>query len=302
LSSGEAENNANCTAVCEAVFIRNLFAEIGHHMIVRLHTDSSAARAMSQRLGPGKVKHMEVKTMFLQHMVKKKELEVVKEKTLEQIADLGTKFHGVYDHYRLLRMNGFVHENGTQIKTPETSRKNKRKGKRDVEDDQSTKEESEKHEDYEVNVIENDIESNLYLMLSKPVVTIIKNHLQIEKREGNDGKDHYICVMSVFFMILNMMFFAIEIVDKILKVKEWFIKDEKVKMKVEETGECRSIMTQSIAHFSRTSTRPCVSDLKGNQVQHAGVFEVVKIDGEEYLRNISTEVEMMPRKTNPFRR
>ena len=59
-------------------------------------------------------------------------------------------------------------------------------------------------------------------------------------------------------------------------------------------------MTQSIAHFYRESARPCVSDMKGNQASQAGVFEVVKIEDKEYLRNISTEVEMVPRQHNPL--
>ncbi len=41
-----------------------------------LHTDSTAARAMALRGGPGSVKHVDLKMMFIQELVKKKIVDV----------------------------------------------------------------------------------------------------------------------------------------------------------------------------------------------------------------------------------
>ena len=47
-----------------------------------LYTDSPAARAMAMRSGPGKVKHIDLKMLFIQELIAKKFVEVKKIGTL----------------------------------------------------------------------------------------------------------------------------------------------------------------------------------------------------------------------------
>ena len=67
LSSGEAEFGAQVKGSVEIVFIGNImkFWRLAHELVIR--SDSSAARAMANRLGVGKrTKHLEVQWLWLQ--------------------------------------------------------------------------------------------------------------------------------------------------------------------------------------------------------------------------------------------
>ena len=91
LSSGEAEFYGLSALAQEAVFLVNLVAELGWDMKARLHTDSSAAKAIALRQGTGKVKHLEIRALHLQDMVKQKYVELAKIQGEENPADLGTR-------------------------------------------------------------------------------------------------------------------------------------------------------------------------------------------------------------------
>ena len=76
----------------EGLAMRSLMKELfGRDFKIILHTDSTAARAMAMRSGPGKVKHIDLKMMFIQELIAKKLVEVRKINTLVNCADLLTK-------------------------------------------------------------------------------------------------------------------------------------------------------------------------------------------------------------------
>ena len=60
-------------------------------MKLRLHTDSSGAKSIANRVGCGRLRHMEARGLWLQQQVKGKELEVWKVAGQNNVADLGTK-------------------------------------------------------------------------------------------------------------------------------------------------------------------------------------------------------------------
>ena len=92
LSSGEAEFVALHQGVLEGLAARSLLSEVfDRDFKLALHTDSTAARAMALRSGPGRVKHVDLKMMFIQEFVKAKIVEVRKIGTLHNPADLLTK-------------------------------------------------------------------------------------------------------------------------------------------------------------------------------------------------------------------
>ena len=58
---------------------------------IRLRLDSSAAKAISQRSGVGRVRHLEVRTLWLQAKVCEKKIYVIKQDGETNTADIGTK-------------------------------------------------------------------------------------------------------------------------------------------------------------------------------------------------------------------
>lgn len=91
LSSGEAEFYGGVSAVAEGCLLHHIYKFFGFDLQKGLWLDSTAAKAISQRLGVGRVKHLEIRTLWLQRLVKAKEFQVLKEDTAENVADIGTK-------------------------------------------------------------------------------------------------------------------------------------------------------------------------------------------------------------------
>ena len=90
-NSCEAEWYGVATASGEGLFMKHLLLRLGVDLELRVHTDSSAAKAVGLRLGSGKLRSLEVKTLWVQHEVKAKRLQLYKTAGDRNIADLGTK-------------------------------------------------------------------------------------------------------------------------------------------------------------------------------------------------------------------
>ena len=60
-------------------------------MTACLKEDASASIGMAARLGPGRLKHVEIKHFALQHWVRQERLNLDKVTTTEQLADIMTK-------------------------------------------------------------------------------------------------------------------------------------------------------------------------------------------------------------------
>jgi hypothetical protein len=91
LSSGEAEFYANGKAIAHALFFLYLMKEMGRVVKVRAGTDTSAARGVLQRAGPGRIRHLQTRFLWVQERVKAKEVEEYAEKGEDTGADIGTK-------------------------------------------------------------------------------------------------------------------------------------------------------------------------------------------------------------------
>ena len=92
LSSGEAESYALGTGACECLAVKSVLTELDEEVEVVLESDSSAAISSQSRLGMGRMKHVQIKYMFLQQMVKSKLLSLKKVPGTENTADIGTKY------------------------------------------------------------------------------------------------------------------------------------------------------------------------------------------------------------------
>ena len=92
LSSGEAELNAMLKAASEGLQLQYLLQEIGERKELHLRGDSSASHGTLQRLGSGRVKHLQTRQLWLQEKVFNNELTVEKIPRQQNWADLMT--HG----------------------------------------------------------------------------------------------------------------------------------------------------------------------------------------------------------------
>ena len=90
-SSGEAELYAAVRGASEALGLRSMARELGWNWTIRMWTDSSACKGTCNRSGHGKMKHLDVETLWLQEVVKNKEVELNKIAGEENMADLLTK-------------------------------------------------------------------------------------------------------------------------------------------------------------------------------------------------------------------
>jgi hypothetical protein len=58
--------------------IKSVFMEMGLEVEAQVNMDSSAARSISSRTGAGRVRHVEVRELWVQEMVVRGELSIIK--------------------------------------------------------------------------------------------------------------------------------------------------------------------------------------------------------------------------------
>ena len=91
LSSGEAELMALVKASTEAIGLTQLAASWGLTLDARVHVDSSAALAVVQRRGCGKLRHVRIGHLWVQELASEELVSFVKVRGAVNPADLMTK-------------------------------------------------------------------------------------------------------------------------------------------------------------------------------------------------------------------
>ena len=91
-SSAESEFYSAVTGAQNLIGLISLAADLGYTVKASLGIDSSAAKAILQRRGISKLRHLHTKALWVQQAVANKVFEVFKAKGTENPADLGTKF------------------------------------------------------------------------------------------------------------------------------------------------------------------------------------------------------------------
>ena len=93
LSSGEAEYYGIVKAASVAIGARSLSADLGveFQQSIAVLSDASAAIGICNRIGVGKVRHIEVTQLWVQEKVANKEIVIHKVPTEENLADALTK-------------------------------------------------------------------------------------------------------------------------------------------------------------------------------------------------------------------
>jgi hypothetical protein len=108
LSSGEAEFYAIIEGASRALGIQALMVDMGFECSVRMKSDSSAGRAISLRKGTGKLRHLQVKYLWIQDALFEKRLVIEKVKGVENPADVGTKFLMAHEIQNVTKRYGFL--------------------------------------------------------------------------------------------------------------------------------------------------------------------------------------------------
>ena len=90
-SSGEAEYYALVRAASEALGMQSLMRDMGWDAKISLLVDSSAAKSIASRTGLGKLRHVEIKFLWLQEAVRKKKVVLSKVRGDVNPADVLTK-------------------------------------------------------------------------------------------------------------------------------------------------------------------------------------------------------------------
>ena len=92
LSSGEAELISMSDDGKEGRFLQQILEEIeGHEVPILLYCDSSAAIGSAKRMGVGKIRHLELRELWIQEQVAQKKLQVEKIQSSDNDADILTK-------------------------------------------------------------------------------------------------------------------------------------------------------------------------------------------------------------------
>ena len=114
LSSCEAELYAANAAIAEGLFLVRVCTflcgdqkdENSGEVKMKLHVDSSAAMGTIQRAGFGRMKHLQIRHLFLQDLLRMKVFSLHKISTKMNPADLGTKKLGLERRKDLGRLIG----------------------------------------------------------------------------------------------------------------------------------------------------------------------------------------------------
>ena len=104
LSSGEAELNGALKGASELLGASSLLSELGHEMQLGLEGDSTACQGTLHREGAGKVKHLEVRQLWLQSHIRDGRIRFQKIPREGNSADAMTKHWGPDAHAHFLRI------------------------------------------------------------------------------------------------------------------------------------------------------------------------------------------------------
>ena len=105
-SSGEAEYYALVRAAAEGLGMQSIMKDMGWGASITVWVDSSAAKSIASRVGLGKVRHMEVRILWLQEVVKAKRVQIRKVAGDRNPADVLTKPKSIKESAGLLELVG----------------------------------------------------------------------------------------------------------------------------------------------------------------------------------------------------
>ena len=93
LSTGESELRALSRGVVEGQHLRHLLEDLGFPDVrIRVKSDATAALSNAAKLGPGRMRHVMVSSVYVKECVRRKQVQLAKVSSEDNIADLNTKY------------------------------------------------------------------------------------------------------------------------------------------------------------------------------------------------------------------
>jgi len=108
LSSGEAEFYEIVEGASRSLGVQALMEDMGFECAIVMKSDSSAGRSISLRKGTGKVRHLQVKYLWIQDALFDKRLTLEKVKGTDNPADIGTKYLMAHEVKAVAEKFGFI--------------------------------------------------------------------------------------------------------------------------------------------------------------------------------------------------
>ena len=115
LSSGEAELYAACLVGVQGKGIKSFAKDMDIELKIHMYVDASAAIGVIQRQGLGKLRHVEVRDLWLQDEVRQKRIKISKIDGKLNPADLGTKALAKAEIDRCVKSAGCYFENEAEM-------------------------------------------------------------------------------------------------------------------------------------------------------------------------------------------
>ena len=91
LAVGESEYYGLVSGAAESLGEQSFAADLGVSLKIKVRMDSTTGMAIGSRVGLGKLKHVDVRFLWVQHKVKDKSIELVKVHTSKNYSDIMTK-------------------------------------------------------------------------------------------------------------------------------------------------------------------------------------------------------------------
>ena len=106
MSSAEAEGNALGSGACEGLFICGVAKELGMESKLALNSDSTSMTSQHTKMGLGRMKHVELRFLFVKDLLKRERLTLNKIPGTDNPADLGTQVPDVNTNRHLCSIIG----------------------------------------------------------------------------------------------------------------------------------------------------------------------------------------------------
>ena len=119
LSSGEAEYYSMVKAASEGLGLRAMTADYGDPLPPWMYVDATAAMGVAQRVGLGKLRHLDTQTLWLQQAVRQKRVGLSKVLGTSNPADLMTKYTDAATLERMIGIMGLQRRGGRAKVAPQ---------------------------------------------------------------------------------------------------------------------------------------------------------------------------------------
>ena len=119
LSSGEAEYYSMVKVASEGLGLRAMTADYGDPLPPWMYVDATAAMGVAQRVGLGKLRHLDTQTLWLQQAVRQKRVGLSKVLGTSNPADLMTKYTDAATLERMIGIMGLQRRGGRAKVAPQ---------------------------------------------------------------------------------------------------------------------------------------------------------------------------------------